>query len=65
MTTACPRCRCDRHRAVSIHNGQTIHHDCQRCGRFLAFVLWHGQPQEPTEPRNAITNLRRGLPSIP
>lgn len=31
----------------------------------IAFVLWQGQPQEPTEAHNSITNLRQGLPNVP
>jgi hypothetical protein len=29
---------------VAIHNGRSTRRDCARCGRFLAFTVWHGEP---------------------
>jgi hypothetical protein len=40
----CP-CGSTKWRDVPIHGGRSIRRDCARCGRFLGFPLWYGQPE--------------------
>lgn len=48
-----PICRCGSTtwRDVPIHNGQSTRRDCGRCGRFISFPVWYGQPQPEESPR--------------
>jgi hypothetical protein len=39
--TVC-RCGSTRWRDVPIHGGQSVRHDCGRCGRFIDFPVWYG-----------------------
>ena len=38
-------CRCGSTgwRDVPIHDGQSVRRDCDRCGRFLDFLVWYGK----------------------
>jgi hypothetical protein len=37
------RCGSTTWRDAPIHGGQSIRRDCDRCGRFLDFPIWHGK----------------------
>ncbi len=40
-----PVCRCGSTtwRDFPIHGGQSVRRDCERCGRFIDFPIWHGR----------------------
>ena len=42
----CRKCGSTEFRDVPIHDGRSVRRDCAKCGRFLAFPLWHGVPQQ-------------------
>jgi hypothetical protein len=46
----CP-CGSTQWRDVPIHGGRSIRRDCARCGRFLGFPLWYGQPEGDDQAR--------------
>ena len=37
------RCGATTWRDVPIHGGQSARRDCDRCGRFIDFVVWYGK----------------------
>jgi hypothetical protein len=45
------RCGSTQWRDVPIHGGRSIRRDCARCGRFLGFPLWYGQPEGDDQAR--------------
>lgn len=34
---------------VQIHGGQSLRRDCERCGKFIRHVRWHGKPVGPPD----------------
>lgn len=41
----CDRCGATETTDVVIHDGQSIRRDCARCGRFIRFSVWYGEPK--------------------
>jgi len=43
------RCRCGSTtwQDFPIHGGQSVRRDCGRCGRFVCFATWYGEPHNP------------------
>lgn len=44
-----PVCQCGSTtwQDVPIHGGRSLRRDCGRCGRFIAFTVWHGPTRDP------------------
>ena len=40
----CRRCGSRLSVDVPIHEGRSIRRDCRKCGRFVGFPVWYGQP---------------------
>lgn len=38
------RCRSTETVDVPIHDGASVRRDCARCGRFICWPIWHGEP---------------------
>ncbi len=56
----CPRCECPRFVETPIHLGRSVRLDCELCGAFVRFKVWHGKPVEPPRRGSAMDRLGRG-----
>ena len=51
-SAACPRCGATTYRDTKIHGDRSTRRDCSRCGLFVAFTVWYGQPNTTTDRRS-------------
>jgi len=44
-TDLCDRCGSIETTDATIHDGRSVRRDCARCGRFIRFSVWYGEPR--------------------